>query len=288
MTLRDTDDASYFVPTQPAISMEKLVSVDNRVTWHDADAAPGPETMAGYDIYFRFVIVNVGNVPLHAAADADDMTDMDDEDGVAVLPIITTASGGVNLMMTAVNATGETATLACWRDYLRCRIANAAADVASPTGPASSGEVEDYWITIVNVGACRPSGTFSVAAANLDPCPEVTISGLTWVDTKPDGVYSDEAVLSDVVLSVKNSKGERITIVTTGPDQFQPGRYLAQNLPPDKYLVALESWPTGYKPVEPTVRKVVLLNSGESTSADFAFTRQGSKVYIPLLLKSLP
>ena len=38
---------------------------------------------------------------------------------MAVLPIITTASGGVNLMMTAVNATGAAATLACWIDFNR-------------------------------------------------------------------------------------------------------------------------------------------------------------------------
>ena len=76
--------------------------------------------------------------------------------------------------------------------------------------------------------------------------------------------------------------------MTTGPEQFQPGRYMVQNLPPGKYIVTVESWPAGYTPVEPTVRKVVLMTSGESATADFAFNRQGGKVYIPLLLKSLP
>lgn len=33
--------------------------------------------------------------------------------------------------------------------YLRCRVASSGADVTSPTGPASSGEVEDYKISIV-------------------------------------------------------------------------------------------------------------------------------------------
>jgi len=267
----------------------------------------------------------------NAAANADDITGIDDEDGIAVLPIITTASGGVSLMLTAVNTTGEPATLACWIDfnrdgdfldagerastvvnsapgrqsinltfagfpvptpgasYLRCRIANDAAEVALPTGPASSGEVEDHWITIINVGACRPSQGASLAALDLDPCPEVSVSGLAWVDSKPDGVYADEAVLSDVVLSVKNDLGERVALVTTGPGRFQPGRYLVQSLPPGKYLMTVESWPAGYAPVEPRIRKVVLLNSGESAIMDFAFTQETKvrQVYLPLLVKDV-
>ena len=35
--------------------------------------------------------------------------------------------------------------------YLRCRIANAASEVANPTGTAATGEVEDYPVTIISV-----------------------------------------------------------------------------------------------------------------------------------------
>ena len=265
----------------------------------------------------------------NAAADADDITSTDDEDGVAVLPIISTASGGVNLMMTAVNTTGDGATLACWIDfnrdgdfldageraaaalnsaagrqsvnltfagfpvptpgvsYLRCRIANAASEVALPIGPANSGEVEDTWITLINVGSCRPANAMRLLEANEEPCPEVSINGLTWEDTTPDGIYADEAVLSDVVLSVQNGQGERLAIVTTGPGQFLPGRYLVQNLPPGKYLVTVESWPVGYVPVEPRSRKAIVLTSGESITVDFAFKRQ-VRLYLPALIREMP
>ena len=47
-------------------------------------------------------------------ADADDLSGADDDDGVALLPVITTASGGVNLILTALNNTGAVATAACW------------------------------------------------------------------------------------------------------------------------------------------------------------------------------
>ena len=262
-------------------------------------------------------------------ADADDTNGVDDEDGITILPIITTASGGLNLIMTAVNATGQVATLACWIDfnrdgdfrdtgeraaalvnsaagqqsinliftgfpvptpgasYLRCRIANAADQVAAPTGPATSGEVEDFWITIINVGSCRPAAAGMPMGANSEPCPEASINGVTWVDSNPDGLYSDEDPLSDVMLSVRNSQGEQVAVITTGPESFLPGRYTAHHLPPGKYIVTVERWPAGYAPVEPRSRKALLLTSGESVALDFAFRRQ-LKVYVPAVLQRQP
>jgi hypothetical protein len=262
-------------------------------------------------------------------ADADDTTGLDDEDGVALLPVITTASGAVNVMATAVNNTGSPATLACWLDfnrdgdfadagerasaivnsaadrqsvaltfsgfaaptpgvsYLRCRIANAADEVALPTGPANSGEVEDAWLTIINVGVCGPRSASAAAGVDLEPCPAVNISGLTWVDSTPDGQFDEEPALSDVILSVKNGLGERVALVTTGPQAFQPGSYVVQNLPPAVYYVTVESWPTGYAPLGPTTRKVVLLTSGESGTLSFPFLRL-RQIYLPTIVQSQP
>ena len=47
VTVRDSDDANYIVPTQPAIDVEKSVSVDGGTTWQDADLSPGPQTRLG-------------------------------------------------------------------------------------------------------------------------------------------------------------------------------------------------------------------------------------------------
>ena len=55
-------DAGLFQP--PAIDVEKYVSVDLQQTWDDADSAPGPQAVAGADVYFRFVVTNIGLVPL--------------------------------------------------------------------------------------------------------------------------------------------------------------------------------------------------------------------------------
>ncbi|MFZ1238515.1 MAG: GEVED domain-containing protein, partial [Anaerolineae bacterium] len=255
-------------------------------------------------------------------SNADDTTGLDDEDGIAILPIISTASGGVNLMVSALNATGQPATVACWLDfnrdgdfldagertaaainssvnrqsvnltfsgfpvptpgvsYLRCRIANAASEVAAPTGPANSGEVEDAWITILNVGSCGPRRY----GQPFEPCPAVAINGLTWEDTTPDGNFDDEPTLSDVTLSITNNLGERVAIITTGPDHFQPGRYLVQDLPPGTYFVTLESWPAGYTPLEPLTRRLVLTTSGESGSAGFPFM-QARRFFLPSVLR---
>ncbi len=254
-------------------------------------------------------------------ANADDITGLDDEDGIAILPIISNLSGAVNLMVTAVNSTGQPAALACWLDfnrdgdfldagertsaivnssparqsvnltfsgfgiptpgvsYLRCRIAQAAAEIAAPSGPASSGEVEDAWITIINAGICGPRHP----GAPAEPCPVVAIEGLSWQDLTPDGVFDDEPTLNEVTLTIVNQLGERVAIVTTGPGAFQPGRYLVQNLPLGTYFVSVESWPDGYMPLGSLTRRLVLTEAGASGAADFAFM-QAQRFFLPSLL----
>ncbi len=63
-TLRDTDIANYYVATQPAIDVQKSVSVDGGITWHDADTPTGPQAAAGGQVRFWFVVTNIGNMPL--------------------------------------------------------------------------------------------------------------------------------------------------------------------------------------------------------------------------------
>jgi uncharacterized repeat protein (TIGR01451 family) len=58
-----TDLSSYF-GANPQIAVEKQVSVDNGVTWLDADDAPGPTVVAGSPVKFRAIVTNTGNVPL--------------------------------------------------------------------------------------------------------------------------------------------------------------------------------------------------------------------------------
>ena len=262
----------------------------------------------------------------NASASADDAAGLDDEDGVVVLPVITTASGAVNVMMTALNDTGQTASLACWIDfnrdgdfldggeraaavvnssasrqslnltfsgfavptpgvsYLRCRLANDAAEVAAPAGPASSGEVEDHWLTIINVGSCRAAA--GALAAGEEPCPSVVVDGLAWLDNDADGVYAEEPALNDIVLSLTNSQGERVGLVTTGPDMFLPGQYVMQDLPPDVYQVTVESWPAAYEPLGPRTRQVSLLANGERATVSFPFAPPPIRVFLPTLLRA--
>jgi len=50
-------------PAAPSISLEKYVSNDGE-NWYDADDPIGPEILVGRDVWFKFVVVNDGNVPL--------------------------------------------------------------------------------------------------------------------------------------------------------------------------------------------------------------------------------
>jgi len=58
------DFGNWTTQAQPDIDLEKYVSVDDQATWHDADDPTGPYADAGSDVYFKFVVTNVGNVEL--------------------------------------------------------------------------------------------------------------------------------------------------------------------------------------------------------------------------------
>jgi hypothetical protein len=62
-TVTDADPAHYF-GAQPAIDVEKEVSIDGGSTWMDADTATGPELLSGTNPQFRFTVRNLGNVAL--------------------------------------------------------------------------------------------------------------------------------------------------------------------------------------------------------------------------------
>ena len=51
-------------PGNEVIDIEKYVSVDGGATWHDADAAPGPDVALATNVAFRLVITNVSDTDL--------------------------------------------------------------------------------------------------------------------------------------------------------------------------------------------------------------------------------
>ncbi|MBP9073314.1 MAG: Ig-like domain-containing protein [Caldilineaceae bacterium] len=261
-------------------------------------------------------------------ANGDETNGVNDEDGISLLPIMTTASGGVNMLVTAFNATGAPATVACWVDfnrngdfgdagerasavinssaasqsvnltfngfpvpkpgvsYLRCRIASNGAEVAQAVGNASSGEVEDSWVTIVDVGACRSAGGRAAQGTeDLPACQEVTLNGLTWVDATPDGLFDQEPVLNGVLISIKDSQGQRVALVTTGPGAFSAGRYTMPNLPLGDYLATVERWPAGYEPTSVVSQRITLANDGAQGDLNFAFRQTVRAVYLPMLVR---
>ncbi len=193
-------------------------------------------------------------------ASADDDTGIADEDGVEVIPFIGVSTTSVQLTVKAVNATGADATVACWIDfnrnglfeaaerasailsdgagtrtaeltfsgfgtpapgdsYLRCRIASEASEVANPTGPANSGEVEDYRITIADqemdfgdapdTGSGTGTGNYNTLATDNGP-RHVIVPGLQLGEVAPDdddGTLQDAEALADDETDVNDEDG---------------------------------------------------------------------------------
>jgi hypothetical protein len=48
-------------PAVPAVDIEKLVSVDNQVTYYDADSPSGPSTTPGSNVFYKLVVTNPGS-----------------------------------------------------------------------------------------------------------------------------------------------------------------------------------------------------------------------------------
>ena len=65
-TIRDCHAYYLWVEdiSNPAIDLEKDISLDGGTTWQDADSAPGLDLLFGTDPRFRFSVTNMGNVPL--------------------------------------------------------------------------------------------------------------------------------------------------------------------------------------------------------------------------------
>jgi uncharacterized repeat protein (TIGR01451 family) len=61
----ESDDATVdFIDIDPAIDVDKLVSVDGGLTWFNGDSPTGPFVMEGAPVQFKFVVTNHGTIDL--------------------------------------------------------------------------------------------------------------------------------------------------------------------------------------------------------------------------------
>ncbi|OWZ83826.1 DUF7507 domain-containing protein [Natranaerobius trueperi] len=89
ITVTDEDPAHYVgvVEEEPAIDVEKIVSVDGGNTFEAAPSPPGPTLPEGVDPIFRYIVTNTGNVPL------ENITLTDSVLGAITIPTTTLAPG---------------------------------------------------------------------------------------------------------------------------------------------------------------------------------------------------
>jgi hypothetical protein len=121
--------------------------------------------------------------------------------------------------------------------YLRCRLASSASEVAAPTGLASSGEVEDFQVTIgtaldygdaPDTGAGTAQGNYNTLATDSGPS-HVIVSGLQLGQVAPDAdngtLENGSATMDDatqVVAGVNDEDGvTTLPIITTASTSVQ-------------------------------------------------------------------
>ncbi|MFC1870805.1 hypothetical protein ACFLYF_00145 [Chloroflexota bacterium] len=79
------------------IDIEKSVSVDGGITYHDADSAPGPTADEGITVYFMYEVTNTGELPLaNVVVKDDNATPGDDSDDFYPTPVDVSPADGFN------------------------------------------------------------------------------------------------------------------------------------------------------------------------------------------------
>lgn len=91
------DDANFFGAESAGISVVKYVSVDNGMTWYDANSPPGPELVPPTNPQFQFKVTNTGQATLTGITLVDTVL------GPIMIPTTTLAPGSFFL----VTVTGQ-------------------------------------------------------------------------------------------------------------------------------------------------------------------------------------
>ena len=245
--VRDTDDANYYAPTRPALALQKLVSADDQITWQDADTPTGPQAQAGGDVFFRFILVNTGNVPLSNVTLTDNVYDL-----------------------SALCANRPTA-LALGESYI-CTIGPISAQAGQHTNTAHASGVYQG----ATIQAQDDANYFGVAS-------DASIGDFIWHDQDLDGIQdSGEPGIDGVLVELLDATGT----VTATKATANGGSYLFDNLLAGKYQVrvAASNFNVGY-PLHgfvftsgdygPNPYPVMLAASQAFGFADFGYARTG-------------
>lgn len=87
----NSQDPAYYYGVIPSIDLIKYVSIDNGLTWLDANSNPVPQIQVGKPVLYKLVVTNTGEVALNNIVLADDKID------VSALNVNTTLQAGASL-----------------------------------------------------------------------------------------------------------------------------------------------------------------------------------------------
>ncbi|MFO1430474.1 MAG: GEVED domain-containing protein [Candidatus Competibacteraceae bacterium] len=129
----------------------------------------GPRHLIGYPVYLGSIAPDGDTGTLqNVSATADNLTGINDEDGIPVLPIIPpNSSAPVSMTVNATNDTNNAALLACWIDFNRNGVFEST-ELATTTVPANSG-TNPYSLTFSGFGTTGTGTTYIRCRISTDP-----------------------------------------------------------------------------------------------------------------------
>ncbi len=190
-TPSDDSGPAEVLIANPAIDVEKYVSIDGGTTWVDADTVTGPY-LNGATVapQFQFVVTNIGNVPLHTIT----LTDSDFSLASCTIPSTLGAGASFSCTITVPWAAGQHT------------------DTATTTGKYT--DSSNVTVTVQDADAANYYGS----NPEIDVEKYVSIDGgLTWVDADTvTGPYLNGATVAPqfkfVVTNIGNVPLSNVTV----------------------------------------------------------------------------
>ena len=195
---------------QPAIDIEKYVSVDGGTAWVDADTPPGPHLLTGMNPKFKFLVTNTGNATL------TNITLTDTDFGTITIPTTSLNPGNsFEVILTGTWAAGQhsnTATV----NGVHNNINYSDSDPAHYYGTTASIDIKKYIST---------DGGVSWEDANFPPGPSLntgTNPKFKFAVTNTGNSTLTNITLTDTVYGILSipttslNPGEHFEVIITG------------------------------------------------------------------------
>jgi uncharacterized repeat protein (TIGR01451 family) len=200
----ETDNAKLDCIGPPMIAVKKEVSLDNGVTWHDANEEPFPTAVTDpldpVTALYRITVSNIGNVPLTGVVVNDT--------NLGIVNYAPLGSGGAGVLAVGESVEIDSGDLPVLTVQNRCATTGEKANVASVAGTSASGaqdtDTDSATVKCIGEPAIRVTKEVSSDGVNFEDVSTSAIAPAdAWYRITVENIGTvdlEEVVISDAIL----------------------------------------------------------------------------------------